>query len=285
VVRVVLELIAQGHLGIRRLRADILVPIVSRINSEAEIERGTLVAHVMSIPGCPIPFEEDARDENESHIAAGDAYMDVDDDDASELLSQAHPPEQSSYAPQAPPVPMEPLPQQIAAGDVPLSLERDHAIVVCTRDLLLELNSTPPAHNQQIVLIPVRTTVARVLSRAYESLKASERSTTQSVGWVFHNKIANSFEGSEHIAYWRTDMSWPHDGILPKPKGACLVLTQQGCVSLCAHLEHIIHQMRNNGSILAKKWFPSRSARSHSRRSLWQRRNRSSDGGDPMPLQ
>ena len=274
--RVVFELVSQGHLSIKRIRADLLMPIVRRWDSEAEIERERIVQGITQAGHSAAYANQLSQIEDEEFVdlPASDADALEEEEDATQLLALTHQPmetDRMEVSSAAAGVAMEPRPTAISAGDVPLSLERDHAIVICTRDLLLE---TTAANIPALVLLPVKTVTARVVSRAYDSLRANERSTLQSVGCVFTKLCAQAIDG---VSYFKTDSSWPHDALMPKPKGASLVLTPAGCANFHLALNKMIYEMRNNGSAFAKKWFPSRSSRSHSRRSLWQRRNRESE--------
>lgn len=253
-VRVVSQLVEQKCLSVRKLRADLLLPLVTRWKSEAMIECERLVA-------------TGAFPEGLGSIELPDEARPMDEDDTEDHT--VHP-----QAVLAPPQPVaERFGPRIEAGTVPLSLERDHAIVVCIRDLIKErVTEGGQTTNGTIYPITLRVVVSRVMARANESLRASERSTIQSVGGVF-TKLVHRYEDPTVVAYWKTDAPWDHSHIAGKPKGAALVVSGEELSKLLDHLNRMVDDMRINGTAFAKVWFPSRSARSHSRRSLWQRRH------------
>lgn len=278
--RVVTQLVEDGHITVRKVKADLLLPLICRWDCAATIEREKLLATSLSplFQETGTEYHEDGMSEEKSDddsVEGGDGANDVGGSNSN--APSVRKPTAFPAASANNETPLDRFGPCIESGTVPLSLERDHAIVVCARDLLRERQGAASDSNA-IVVLAVKTVVSRVLHRAYDSLKASERSTTQSVGWVY-NKIAQNFVSAGlDILYYKTDRPWPYTHIMSKPKGAGLVLTQQGAGDVLAHLEWIVDEMRNNGTAFAKAWFPSRSARSHSRRSLWQRRNGASAG-------
>lgn len=273
-VSVVVQLIEAKHISVRTLKSELLLSLVRRWDSESTVERDCISAAQLE------PAAEDADHPYPVDDADSDDPMDVTNPgDAGDVVS----------VPEAVPSSIPPMPDasvtnfgpRISTGSVPLSLERDYAIVTCTRDLLLERGAASAGSNTLYVL-SVKAVVARVMARAYHSLKSSERSTSQSVGVVF-TKLAQKYDDEAGIGYWKVDQQWFHDQTMPKPKSAGLVLTAQGYGTALEQMNWTLEQMRINGTIFAKTWFPSRSARSHSRRSLWQRRNGSrEDGGDAV---
>lgn len=254
-VRVVWQLIEQSHLSVRKVKSDTLIPLVRRWASEAIVQRDRLREQGIELPDVPQRGTETNTDESSSESGQ-------DASEAHDAMDIQPPPAQVARRDFGP---------RIESGNVPLSLERDYAILVCARDLLLERGGTASIPNGIFVLF-VKAVCSRVMIRAYDSLKASERSTIQSVGWVF-TKVATNFEDTDDVHYWKIDQAWLHGDMMPKPKSAGLVMTQAGVQKAIDHLNSTIHEMRTNGTIFAKTWFPSRSSRSHSRRSLWQRRH------------
>ena len=265
--RVVVQLVENNCLSVRKVKADMLLPLVCRWDCAAIVERERLLAARLT----PL-LQETGTQLRDGQSSDGESSMSESDDaersrDPSPQRNEADFPTAISTTA----TPLDNFGPRITSGSVPLSLERDHAIVVCARDLLKERGGTASTPNGVFVLT-VKAVVSRVLLRAYDSLKASERSTSQSVGCVY-TKVVQQFGPEMGVEYWKIDQPWPHANVMGRPKSAGLVLTQQGLELVLKHFDSIVEEMRSNGTAFAKTWFPSRSARSHSRRSLWQRRH------------
>lgn len=260
-VQVVKYFVDHDILAVRKLNTDILLPLVTRWDCSAIIEREQLLASL----GEQMESEYAPRDENDP-MNPGEVEPVV--DTVATMEPAVVPVVEASCDRFGP---------RITSGSVPLSLERDHAIVVCAHDLLQEYGGIAASPNA-IFVLSVKAVVSRVLSRAYHSLLASEKSTIQSVGCVFTKLSQSLFHDADDAAnvdcvYWKTDQPWVHSKLMIKPTGAALVMTDVGIKATLEQFDWIIGQMRFNGSVFAKDWFPSRSARSHSRRNLWQRRH------------
>lgn len=245
--RVVLTMVENHHLTIRTVKAELLLPLIQRWNCTAVVKREQLMAQC-------------------SAMTVDNAFDDDDDDDE-------HMEDQESSATSS----TLGTPSTVFSGHsvlvpdtVPLSLERDHAIVWCIKDLIKQ-QFDQNGESNGLVVVSVKSVVARAFMCAPTLLNACERSTSQSVGCVY-GKIVNALGETSSIYYYKTTMAWKHADTIPRPKSAGLVVTSHGVKPLLNHLDWLVDEMRGNGTEFAKTWFPSRAARSHSRRIMLDRR-------------
>ena len=156
-----------------------------------------------------------------------------------------------------------------ASCSVPQSLQRDYVVLV----LLAQALDAPVAPNHTHVYASVAASVERLLSLPpVGDMTAVVRSHTrpslqQTVGYVF-GKAVGKFYGalgnvretiSTHDVQYTKLPAW-----VPGTKG--IAATEAGRSAFVAYLHAQTAAMQFDGVAFAKRWFPSRSAKSHARR-------------------
>jgi len=175
-----------------------------------------------------------------------------------------------------------------SGGCVPMSLERDYAILKASCELLRDAlkrrpeGETPIQHD--VLVVPVSAVATLVLRDSHGSIGGSERSMLQSAGGVFAKLMGDRPTNKKATTptmpttlpsamYWKSKMPWNYGAYRSRPAGGALVCRRPDGLKVLRDLEEMMTHMRERGNAFATVWFPSRSARSHSRRAVWNHRH------------
>lgn len=256
VARAVYALVASSALHPRRVRADALLALVSRFQSEATLERERLAG--LSLPPADVEEEEQEEQDEQDELEeeGGEAV------EAGPLAAHAH-----AHAPSAQ------LWEHVwYAEGVDRSLQRDYMVLAVLADELARA-AWPPT------VVGVRAVVTQLMAMPEDGVAIlamvrghTQASLQQAVGHVMSKAVKScaldewEAERSEDervaaagIRYGRV----PRD--VPGTRGITLE-TEVARRVLLTRTETFLTLMRGDGDAFATRWFPSRSAKSHARR-------------------
>ena len=172
------------------------------------------------------------------------------------------------------------LPTQLTIHQVsiPISLERDHAILEHVKFLLQaayqQACAGPPERLTGVVVIETKTVVDRILLHSGHLKAGSAPTASQWVSIVFSKLLLHSDPvngtGCECVLYKRGD-PWPH-APCARPVSSCLVTHKKSVAGITGHVSELLRKMQFDHTF-ANYWFSSKSAKSRSKKARYERKN------------
>ena len=169
------------------------------------------------------------------------------------------------------------LPMQLAFHQVtiPISLERDHAILEHVNFLLQaayqQACAGPSERLTGVVVIETKAVVDRILLHSGHLKAGSASTASQWVSIVFSKLLLHSDGDSCGCVLYKRGDPWPH-APCARPTASCLVAHKKSVVDIIGNVSELLRKMQFDHTF-ANSWFSSKSAKSRSKKARYERKN------------